>query len=418
MQKAKKFFPILLGSDMNVYGMARSFHEAYGIKSEAYAASQLAPTRFSNIVTVNVVDGFDHEKVFMETMDRLAKEKYNDPDETYLLIACGDAYAELVSQHKEELSQWFVCPYVGYELFQQLSSKVSFYETCEAYQLPYPKTFVIKKELLTDGRFEQELPFAFPIAMKPADSVEYLSIDFEGRKKAFIIDDRAEFDVIVERIYAAGYTHEMIVQDFIPGDDSHMRVLNAYVDAQHNVRMMCLGHPLLEDPYPAAIGNYVAILPDENEKIYQKIKAFLENIKYVGYANFDMKYDARDGEYKLFEINLRQGRSSFFVTLNGFNLATYFVDEYVHEQPFTETVYGKKDGPNSQLWLGVPQNIFVQYARNNPEKKAALDLIKAGRFGMTVFYRGDHSLRHWGLMKYMFYKYHYRFDTFFKEKEG
>ena len=46
------------------------------------------------------------------------------------------------------------------------------------------------------------------------------------------------------------YTSEMIAQDFIPGDDSNMRVLNAYVDDQHQVRMMCLGHPLLEDPTP------------------------------------------------------------------------------------------------------------------------------------------------------------------------
>ncbi len=33
----EEFIPILLGSDMNVYGMARSFHEAYGKVCQAYA---------------------------------------------------------------------------------------------------------------------------------------------------------------------------------------------------------------------------------------------------------------------------------------------------------------------------------------------------------------------------------------------
>lgn len=96
-------------------------------------------------------------------------------------------------------------------------------------------------------------------------------------EKAFILETREEFDLILGRIYEAGYKSEMIVQDFIPGDDSNMRVLNAYVDEDHQVRMMCLGHPLLEDPTPASIGNYVVIMPDYNEKSIKPLRHFWKN---------------------------------------------------------------------------------------------------------------------------------------------
>ena len=92
-----------------------------------------------------------------------------------------------------------------------------------------------------------------------------------------------------------------------------MRVLNAYVDKNHKVRMMCLGHPLLEDPSPKAIGNYVAILPDYNQQVYQQIQDFLEKIEYTGFANFDMKYDPRDGSYKL---STMKHQLHFFVRCN------------------------------------------------------------------------------------------------------
>lgn len=151
MNDQNNFIPILLGSDMNVYGMARAFHEEYGMTSVAYASNQLAPTRYSQIVDVHVVDGFDKDPVFIEKMLELAKNTYNDPSRKYLLIACGDGYAELLSQHKEDLAPYFVFAANDYSLFKRLINKVSFYEVCEEYQLPYPKTLIVTKEMVVEG---------------------------------------------------------------------------------------------------------------------------------------------------------------------------------------------------------------------------------------------------------------------------
>lgn len=408
----KKFQPILLGSDINVYGMARSFYEEFGIVSEAYSSARLAPTKHSNLVNVHVYPGFHEEPTFIETMRKIVKNRPKNNIE-YVLIPCGDGYAELVSKHREELSENFICTAIDHELFMNLANKVSFYEICEEYDLPYPKTLIVTHDMVKENKSIQ-VPFDFPVALKPADSVMYLDAEFEGRKKAFTINDQAEFDLIIGRVYEAGYTAEMICQDFIPGDDSNMRVLNAYVDKDSNVRMMCLGHPLLEDPTPNAIGNYVVIAPDFNEDIYKRIKTFLEKINYTGFANFDMKYDPRDGEYKLFEMNLRQGRSSFYVTLNGFNLSRYIIQDRIQNLPFTETIYGKGD----MLWMGVPKKIFMTYVKPSEDKDKAIEMIKKGKWGTTVFYKKDANPKRFALMKYSFHLYHKRYKQYFKENKG
>ncbi|UJF15278.1 carboxylate--amine ligase [Jeotgalibaca sp. MA1X17-3] len=415
MADSPKFIPILLGSDINAYGMARSFHQEYKIKSEAIGSKQLAATRFSHIVKVKIVPDFNEEEVFIETLTNLAINRYNDPNITYLLIPCGDSYAELVSKYQKTLSQWFSFPAIDHDLLLKLSDKVSFYNICEEYGLPYPTTYIVDKEMYDQKTYLNPLPFDFPIAIKPTDSVEYLNIHFEGKKKAYIIEGKAEYDLVVDRIYQSGYTKELIIQEFVAGDDSNMRVLNAYVDSNHQVRMMFLGQPLLEDPFPASIGNYVAILPDDHDEIYQNLKRFLEDIQYTGFANIDMKYDPKDGRFKLFEINLRQGRSSFFVTLNGINLAKLIIDEFVYQTPFTGTVYGRRND-DQKFWLGVPTRVFKKYAADNPQKEKALELMKKGKVGTTVFYPKDYSLTHFSLMVYMFYRYNDRFDTFFKSK--
>lgn len=414
---AKKFTPILLGSDINVYGMARSFNEAYGIKVKALADTQLAATRYSKIVDVELHSGFSEDPTFMNVMKQ-KMDLYRDHEEPVILIACGDGYAELLAKHKDELSKVFVVPYIDYDLLEKLISKEGFYEIAEKYGLPYPKTKIITMDEFNSGDY-LDVPFDFPVELKPEDPVSWLDVQFEGRKKAFTIHDKDEFKDIVGKIYGNGYKADLILQDFIPGDDSNMRVLNAYVDKNHQVKMMCMGHPLLEDPTPQSIGNYMAILPEYNEKLYEQVQTFLEKLNYTGMANFDIKYDERDGQYKFFEINLRQGRSSFYVTLNGYNLAKWYIDDYVEDiLKDKDTVYGNKLKSKYMLWLGVPAKIFKEYAYENEAKDTAEELIHEGRYGTTVFYDKDRGFKRWLLMKYMFHNYYGRYKKYYQVNKG
>ena len=67
-------------------------------------------------------------------------------------------------------------------------------------------------------------------------------------------------DTVIDQIYGAGYEDALILQDFIPGDDSFMRVVTNYSGADGKVRLMCVGHVLLEEHTGHAIGNHAVII--------------------------------------------------------------------------------------------------------------------------------------------------------------
>ena len=155
----------------------------------------------------------------------------------------------------------------------------------------------------------------------------------------------------------------MIVQDFVPGDDTCMRVMNCYSDTHGKVKMMALGDVLLEEHTPEGIGSYGAIMTGYNADINERIKGFLEEIGYVGFSNFDLKYDKRDGSFKLFEINPRQGRSSYFTTASNKNLARYLVRDVVYGEDRPLDVATLDD---EVLWTMIPLDVIRTYV-SDPE---------------------------------------------------
>lgn len=397
-----KFVPLLFAGDYNVYSVARAFHKEYGIKVTDYGKFYSGPCVASKIIDYRVEEKADEKETFVKLVNEFAEEH---ADKKVLLIGCGDSYVELASANKSLLRENVVAPYIEADLMHKLIDKEKFYGICDEVGISHPRTFVHKKSMGVDIK----LPFEAPYIVKPANGIEYWKHPFSTQKKVYKLDTHDEFQSVLKDIYGAGYDDALIVQEFIPGDDTNMRVLTNYSDRNAKVKMMCLGHVLLEEHTPHGIGNHAVIITVQNRELEEQFKYLLESINYVGFSNFDIKYDPRDGKYKAFEINTRQGRSNYYVTGAGANIAKLLVDDYVLKKELEFVSVSKE-----HLWLVVPKKVAFDYI-SQPEYKAQMQrLFDSGNFVNPLNYSVDNGfMRKLRLYKNQ-HRYHGNFAKYYK----
>ena len=373
------FQPLLFGGDINVYSVARAFHEAYGVKSVCFGKFASGPAYGSTILDYRVCPQNEDAATFRKNVADVAAEFAG---KTVLVIGCGDSYVKLAAENKDTFPPNCVAATVSGALINTLINKQTFYELCDQYGIDHPGTFIYRREMGHDFT----LDFQPPYICKPANGVAYWEHPFPGNEKVFTCPDWKSLEEVLDKVYAAGYPDTMIIQDFIPGDDSYMRVLTNYSDRNGKVKLMCMGHVLLEEHTPHGIGNHAVILTEPCGEIAEKIRAFLEDIGYVGFSNFDIKYDQRDGKYKVFEINCRQGRSNYYVTGAGYNIAKLLVEDRVEgkDLPFVLA-------DNPSLWRVVPRKVAFRYIVSDYHQEMK-DLMRQGREVRPLFYHKDRPL--------------------------
>lgn len=373
--------PVLLGADLNCYSVARAFFEEYGVISHAFGKYSIGATAHSKIVKFYPTPNLENPEICIKALRDFAEKR---EDKILILLGCTDEYAEFIIDNKGRLEDKYIIPYIDTELKRRLVDKADFYELCEEYKIPYPKTFVASSAEEKEAYSEEKLGFSYPIVVKPSSSIEYWRHPFDNMQKVYFSESAEQTAKIIFDIYASGYTERIILQDTIPGGDSNMRVLTVYSDRNKEQKMLCLGHVLLEEHTPKGRGNHAAIITEKAPEICEKIKAMLKDVGYTGFANFDIKYDSRDGVFKVFEINLRQGRSNHYITASGINIAKLVVDDRVlcEDMPYIEQ-------KNEFFWHSVPKRIVFSYTEDEEAVKKCKALCREGKEAMPFLFSYD-----------------------------
>lgn len=377
------FLPVLLGDEMNAYGMARAFYESYGVKPLALNHTNMEKIHQSDLLTFREVPRLHIEERFVVALQAIAEEF---SEKKLLLLACDEFYVKKIVQHKEELCDDYVIPYVDAPLANQLLTRESMYQLCEQYGFQYPDMHVC-----TVNDYEELKTLDYPVVIKPMNMTKYASCIFPGKKKVYIAQNEEEKDAIFQAIYKeSAYRDDLMVQQYIPGEDANMRVVNAYVGQDHKVKLLSVGNPILEEHSPDGIGRYVAIMTTYDKELMECVKTFLEALKFQGFATFDMKFDERDGLYKLLSIELHNELSNYYVTASGYNLMQYVADDFIRGSKQQLTYV-----QNKHLWTIVPNGVLFKYVLNEKLVMEAKSLIRQGLATDSIFNYKDMNAKRW-----------------------
>lgn len=377
----KEFIPVMLGNDINTYSMSRAFYEAYGVRSVVIGKVSSGPSCNSRIIDFRTVPELDRQDVFIRTITGIATAH---PDKKIILIGCGDNYVERIIKNRSKLPENIVAPYVDEELMDCLLTKLKFYRMCDRYGIEYPATFVYDRSMGENF----SLPFGFPVIVKPSNGIKYWQHEFAGQKKVYRLKNEDELREVIRSVYGAGYDDQLIIQDFIPGDDSNLRVMICYSGRDRKVKLMSLAHVVLEEHTPHGLGNTAVLMNDYEPELSEMLRTFLDNIGYTGFSTFDIKYDKRDSRFKILEINLRQGRSNYYVTAVGNNLARYVVEDYIYRKDQELVIADARN-----LWTVIPLGVAFRYTKDEKIVRQMKTLVSEGKVTNPLFMKGDNSIK-------------------------
>ncbi len=229
-----------------------------------------------------------------------------------ILVATSDATTEFVSRNAGELSEHFMFPYLPFDLVKSLTCKRQMFHLARQHQIPTPDALFpqTREEVVEASR-----QITYPVMFKGIDGTR---LKMSGRPKMMRVDSPQELLDAYDRWEDPADPNYML-QEFIPGGEDSVWMFNGFFDADSECRFGITGKKIRQ--YPAYKGATSLGICLSNPEVYQTTCRFMKAIGYRGILDIGYRYDARDGQYKVLDINPRIGSSfRLFVGTGGMDV--------------------------------------------------------------------------------------------------
>lgn len=211
------------------------------------------------------------------------------------LFVMSDPLCRLVARHQRDLASAFSFVMPEPAVVELILDKRNQYSRAQQLGIPIPKTF------FPDSVHEAKkvaAEVAYPCLLKPNTS--YLGIPRLGNK-VWVIHSA---DEMVDA-FARATTSEarFMIQEIVPGDCTTIVVYLGFWDQQGRERLEHVAIKLRE--YPPRYGTGSFFVTADVPQVVESSRRVLRAFNYRGFVGVEMKRDARDGIYRLIEINPR-----------------------------------------------------------------------------------------------------------------
>jgi predicted ATP-grasp superfamily ATP-dependent carboligase len=298
-----KAFAVVLGADAIGLGAARSLH-AGGVPTIAVALKRWEPVRFSRCARSRLVPKSEDQDGAI--LDVLAGITGPEPP---VLIPTSDFFAHFISRHRDELGTRFRSCVPRPELMELALDKARDTRVMAELGVPLPKTAASLPS--TPAALMSQV--GLPLIVKPRTYVDKRELGWRnvvihdfGQLEQFYRTERAVFG-------------RVIAQELIPGGDEALWEFMGVFDERSRLVSAFTFRKLRT--MPAHYGQTSYGRSERNERTIETARRIGERLGYVGAADIDLKYDARDGLYKYLELNPRLGLCNHLATRCGVNLA-------------------------------------------------------------------------------------------------
>ena len=230
--------------------------------------------------------------------DDLANWLAGLPAPRAVLVPCADVWVRAVAELRPELRDRYPASVASSDAIERLIDKGRFADTLAELRVPHPRSRSVRSEselraVLADG-FEA----AF---LKPRDSASFFRA---FGQKAFRAESADELAGLLAEARRHGL--EVIVQEYVSGPPSNHVFIDGFRDRKGVVRALFARRRLRM--YPPLFGNSSSMKSVAVQKVREAaehLTGVLDHVGYRGVFSAEFKQDAKDGRFKLLEINTR-----------------------------------------------------------------------------------------------------------------